>query len=193
MPERRFLPSMRRSREALVGLVAPALDRRDGRLTDQIDEGARSASSRLRTWVRWRCAMMTSTPSRVSRAPASRSSRARTSGGSDGECRTSKRSCTAVDSLLTFCPPGPDDANELLLDLALVDGDLCGDRNHGRSVALPPPLWGKGKIFSSPSAWSRRHPAACRPPSRGGRCRAGAWPRAWRRRASPRRSSPAVW
>src|SRR5215470_16471342 len=56
---------------------------------------------------------MTSTPSRVSRRPASRSSRARTSWESDGEWRTSKRNCTAVASLLTFCPPGPDERMKL--------------------------------------------------------------------------------
>src|SRR5262249_16489588 len=65
-------------------------------------------SSRLRSWVRWRWALMTSTPSRVSRLPASRSSRARTSSGRLGERRTSKRNCTALASLLTFCPPGPE-------------------------------------------------------------------------------------
>jgi len=52
-------------------------------------------------------------PSRVSREPASRCNRALTSFGSDGECRTSKRSCTAVESLLTFCPPGPDERTKL--------------------------------------------------------------------------------
>src|SRR4051812_14092622 len=51
---------------------------------------------------------MTSTPSLVIRLPASRSRRARTSSRNDGEWRTSKRSCTAVLSLLTFCPPGPE-------------------------------------------------------------------------------------
>ncbi len=30
-----------------------------------------------------------------------------TSLGSEGEVRTSKRSSTAVETLLTFCPPGP--------------------------------------------------------------------------------------
>ena len=36
-----------------------------------------------------------------------------TSFGSDGDCRTSNRSCTAVESLLTFCPPGPDERTKL--------------------------------------------------------------------------------
>jgi hypothetical protein len=52
--------------------------------------------------------VITNTPSRVSRLPASRISRSATSLGRDGERRTSKRSCTAVSTLLTFCPPGPE-------------------------------------------------------------------------------------
>src|SRR5690348_7623457 len=53
--------------------------------------------------------MMTITPSLVRRLPASRIRRIATSFGSEGECRASKRSCTADDTLLTFCPPGPDE------------------------------------------------------------------------------------
>src|SRR5262245_14853298 len=107
MPERRFLASKRRAREALVGLVG----RRGvgGTAARRISSTRRaSASSRLRSWVRWRCAVITRTPSLVRRLPARRSSRVRTASSSDGEPRTSKRSCTAVDSLLTFCPPGPE-------------------------------------------------------------------------------------
>src|SRR5574340_1363052 len=47
-------------------------------------------------------------PSWVSRRPARAMRRARTGSGSEGERATSKRSCTAVDTLLTFCPPGPE-------------------------------------------------------------------------------------
>ena len=46
--------------------------------------------------------------------PASRISRTATSLGSDGERRTSKRSCTADDTLLTFCPPGRTSARSFL-------------------------------------------------------------------------------
>src|ERR1051325_6585884 len=53
--------------------------------------------------------MMTITPSLVRRLPASRMSRTATSLGNDGERRASKRSCTADDTLLTFCPPGPEE------------------------------------------------------------------------------------
>src|SRR5690348_3173653 len=104
---RRSLLSRRRRFSAADGLVG----RRGtgGTAARRISSTSRdSASSRLRPWVRWRCAVMTRTPSRVSRRPASRSSRARTASGSDGERRTSKRSWTAVATLLTFWPPAPD-------------------------------------------------------------------------------------
>jgi hypothetical protein len=112
MPERRFLVSIRRCFDALVGLVAR---RGTGRTAASwISATSRScASARLRSWVRWFCAISTSTPSLVKRLPASRISRMATSFGSDGERRTSKRSCTAVESLLTFCPPGPDERTKL--------------------------------------------------------------------------------
>src|SRR5215471_11295046 len=51
---------------------------------------------------------MTITPSLVSRLPAMRIKRKATSFGKDVECRASKRSCTADETLLTFCPPGPE-------------------------------------------------------------------------------------
>src|SRR6202046_882778 len=50
---------------------------------------------------------MTITPSLVMRWPASRSSRLAASSGST-RWRALYRNCTAVDSLLTFCPPGPE-------------------------------------------------------------------------------------
>src|SRR5262249_18324254 len=106
MTERRFLPSRRRCFDALVGRVA----RRGtgGTVASRMSATRRSsASARLRSWVRWFWAMMTSTPSLVRRLPASRIRRTAMWFGSDGERRTSKRSCTAVDSLLTFWPPGP--------------------------------------------------------------------------------------
>ena len=115
---RELLILMRRAAQTLHG-GAPALrlkparpgsDTWPGRFTRPWACAARrissirraSASSRLAAWVRRHRATMTSTPSPVSRRPASRASRSRTSTGSDGERRTSKRSCTDVDSLLTF-------------------------------------------------------------------------------------------
>src|SRR4029453_7651035 len=103
----RWLPSCRRPLAALPGLVG-----RRGFGTwvaARIISISRSrASARLRSWLRKRWASITSTPSPVMRLPAIRISRALTSGGRLGEPATSKRSSTAVDTLLTFWPPGPE-------------------------------------------------------------------------------------
>ena len=58
--------------------------------------------------VRNRRASIISMPSSVIRLPASEMRRFRTSSGRERELATSKRSCTAVATLLTFCPPGPE-------------------------------------------------------------------------------------
>ena len=59
--------------------------------------------------VRYRRASMTSTPSVVMRVPAIDRSRARVSSSMAFERAASNRNWTAVSTLLTFCPPGPDD------------------------------------------------------------------------------------
>ena len=64
------------------------------------------ASARLLSCSRKRWAVMISTPSRVSRPPRNRAWRAVSV--RLGEARTSKRNCTALDTLLTFWPPGPE-------------------------------------------------------------------------------------
>src|ERR1700722_5295100 len=56
---------------------------------------------------------MTRTPSAVRRRSARASIRARNGSGKLGECATSKRSSTALATLLTFCPPGPDARTKL--------------------------------------------------------------------------------
>src|SRR5271163_2713013 len=56
---------------------------------------------------------MTITPSWVARAPASLISRIATSSGRLGDPRASNRSSTALATLLTFCPPGPDARTKL--------------------------------------------------------------------------------
>ncbi len=73
------------------------------------------ASSRLKLCVRWRDAVMTISPSVVSFVPASFDARALTGAGSDGEPRRSNRSCAAVETLLTFCPPGPEARMKLIV------------------------------------------------------------------------------
>jgi len=65
------------------------------------------AASRFCPCVRCSRLSMRSTPSDVMRLPASLTSRSLTSMGSE-EAFTSKRSSTAVETLLTFWPPGPD-------------------------------------------------------------------------------------
>src|SRR5690606_28126647 len=101
------LASMRRALAARLGLVAA---RFFGAVRpDSMNAASRSrASWRLRSWVRKRWALSTSTPSSVRRRSRLASRRSRTASGSDGELATSKRSSTAVATLLTFCPPGPD-------------------------------------------------------------------------------------
>src|SRR3984885_8710328 len=56
---------------------------------------------------------MTMTPSWVARVPASLMSRIATSFGRLGEPRASNRSSTALATLLTFCPPGPEERTKL--------------------------------------------------------------------------------
>ena len=68
-----------------------------------------TASWRFATWVRCRLAWMMSTPSSVMRFRARDIRRCRTSSGREGEWATSKRSWTAVDTLFTFWPPGPEE------------------------------------------------------------------------------------
>src|SRR5688572_29925629 len=70
------------------------------------------ASSRFISWVRKRRAAMTISPFAVIRLPASALSRWNTA-GSRRSANTSSRSCTAVATLLTFCPPGPEAAMKL--------------------------------------------------------------------------------
>ena len=103
----RRLLSNRRIFDANVGLV---LRRIFGlRVALRINSTSRSvASSRLRPWVRNRRASIISMPSSVIRLPASEMRRFRTSSGRERELATSKRSCTVVATLLTFCPPGPE-------------------------------------------------------------------------------------
>src|SRR5580693_2182818 len=92
---------------------------------------------------------MMRTPSLVRREPASRIRRWRTSSGSDGECATSKRSCTADDTLLTFCPPGPE-ASTKLSESSLSSMAMSSvTRKRGISIRQPEHVLGalKGKFL----------------------------------------------
>lgn len=100
------LVSSRRNTDAREGLVL--WRGLGGSLASWISRTSRSmAACRLRSCDRcWRASII-STPSVVNRLPASLASRCFTSGGSEGDWRRLNRSWTAVDTLLTFCPPGP--------------------------------------------------------------------------------------
>src|SRR3954447_4846579 len=65
-------------------------------------------SARLAPWVRCTREVMINTPSCVARLPANARRRCRTSAGSERDWPTSKRNWTAVETLLTFWPPGPE-------------------------------------------------------------------------------------
>jgi hypothetical protein len=71
------------------------------------------ASARLRSCVRNRFASITITPSLVARWPASEIVRVRTLSERPWALAASKRSWTAVATLLTFWPPGPDERMKL--------------------------------------------------------------------------------
>src|SRR5436305_6580467 len=66
------------------------------------------ASARLASCVRCARDVMIKTPSCVARLPANARRRCRTSAGSEREWPASKRSWTALETLLTFWPPGPE-------------------------------------------------------------------------------------
>src|SRR5450631_282663 len=66
------------------------------------------ASARLASCVRSAREVMINTPSCVARLPANARRRRRTSAESKRDWPTSKRSWTAVETLLTFWPPGPE-------------------------------------------------------------------------------------
>src|SRR5690606_38288185 len=103
--ERRVLASRRFSREASVGRVGLRLRGTCAAAATSAFSRA-SASARFISRLRCDCALMTTTPVRVTRWSPRRRRRSLTAGGSDEE-RTSKRRCTALETLLTFWPPAP--------------------------------------------------------------------------------------
>ena len=90
-----------------------------------------SASCRLRSWVRKRCALITRTPSWVSRRPASRSSRS-------GPLRQGGRAADVEPQLdrglhlVDVLPAGSGRTHEAHLELALVQRDIRRDLDHAR-------------------------------------------------------------
>src|SRR5215471_11476684 len=72
------------------------------------------ASARLASCVRCTLEVMINTPSCVARLPANARRRCRTSAGRERDWPTSKRSWTAVETLLTFWPPGPESRTKVI-------------------------------------------------------------------------------
>jgi len=105
--ERVRFPAMRRSFDARVGRVATRFFGFSAAARNN-SVSRPSASRRFASCVRKRPASITRMSWRLTRRPPSRRSRALTSSGSDGLAPMSKRSSTAVETLLTFCPPGPE-------------------------------------------------------------------------------------
>ena len=73
------------------------------------------ASARLASCVRCTREVMINTPSCVARPPANARRRCRTSAGSERDWPASKRSWTAVETLLTFWPPGPEARTKVIV------------------------------------------------------------------------------
>jgi len=110
---RRVLASSRRVFEPAVGLVA-LRGGGGGRAASRSRASSFwRASSRLASRMRWRSAVMISSPSRVIRRPARAASLCFTASDKLGDAIAAKRSCTAVSSLFTFCPPGPEAREKL--------------------------------------------------------------------------------
>jgi len=111
-PPRAFFVSTRLRLDASVGRVAI---RRLG-VTEafRINSLSRSrAISRFRAWLRVSSHWMTIAPSFVHFRPASFFSRVFSALGRLGERSASNLSSTAVETLLTFCPPGPEARTKL--------------------------------------------------------------------------------
>jgi hypothetical protein len=72
-------------------------------------------SARLASCVRCTRDVMINTPSCVARLPDNSRRRCRTSAGSERDWPTSKRSWTAVETLLTFWPPGPEARTKVIV------------------------------------------------------------------------------
>src|SRR4051794_38128468 len=97
----------RRTLEASVGrLGRRAFGTTSARATSSFSRAR--ASARLASCVRCVREVMTNTPSCVTRLPANARRRCRTWAGSERDWPTSKRSWTAVETLLMFWPPGPE-------------------------------------------------------------------------------------
>src|SRR5579885_169049 len=115
----------RRTFDARVGRLARlAFGTTSARATSSFSRAR--ASARLASCVRCTREVMIKTPSCVTRLPANARRRCRTSAGSERDWPTSKRSWTAVETLLTFWPPGPEARTKVIV--SSESGMIMGKR-----------------------------------------------------------------
>src|SRR6185295_14140656 len=130
-------------------------------------------------------------PGSARRRPASRINRARTAAGRLGERATSKRSLTAVETLLTFCPPGPE--APMNSSLSFDSGDIDDVRHAQQSDAsavprLPPQPYSASRCFAS-TAYQPQSVALSTSRRDAGTARSAA---PWQRRVALSWSSPCI-
>ena len=83
-----------------------------------IDVSLSSASAKLDSCVRWRCDDTKTSPAALMTAGKRVAKRVRTGGASQSASASVKRTSAFVDTLLTFCPPAPDERLKVALNLS---------------------------------------------------------------------------
>ena len=127
---RRFLPSSRRCFEPSVGLVARRGVGRARSLAQQFDQPVDGVGAIALLGAE--TLRMNHDHAILGHALAGEPVEPRRDIGRQSVTRrVSKRNCAAVESLLTFCPPGPEARDEADLDVVLVDREVAGNPQHG--------------------------------------------------------------
>lgn len=172
-----FLPSTRRRLLARVGRVATL---RFGRSSDANISLARRARarSRFRDWLLVSSQWIRMAPSLVHLRPESCLSLFLEWAGRFGERSASNRSSTAVETLLTFCPPGPEarvncslNSQSSIVMVSLIFNIALRRRSPCRLVNWAPidfkdfdkPSKKGRRITDSPSRFSEMGPVRARP------------------------------
>ena len=119
------LAASRRTLEASVGRLGRRVFGTTSARATSSSSRAR-ASTRFASCVRCEREVMIKTPSCVARLPANARRRCRTSGGSERDWPTSKRSWAAVETLLTFWPAGPEARTKVIV--SSESGMIMGKR-----------------------------------------------------------------
>ena len=132
---RTFFALSRRLLDPKVGLVAIRLLGLTNAFRIKLVRRWR-AISRLRAWLRVSSHCITKAPSEVQRLPAKRLSLTFTASVSDGERAASKRNSTADETLLTFCPPGPEERTNCSLNSPVLNIYIFRYLQHNVHCAL---------------------------------------------------------